>query len=144
VTLSPGTYIINGGSFDVAGGASVKGPGVTLVLTGGADATVNGGATVALTAPTTGALAGIAIFGDPALPTSTVLKFNGGSTQNITGVLYAPTAKVTDTGGATTGGSTCMQLVARLVDFGGNSSFKQECTGVGTKNIGYLPSKLVE
>jgi Flp pilus assembly protein TadG len=144
VTLSAGTYIIDGGSFDVAGGASIKGTGVTLVLTNGADATVNGGATIDLTAPTTGSLAGITIFADRALPTSTLLKFNGGSSQNITGVLYAPTASVTYTGGATTGGSTCMQLVARLVDFGGNSSFKQECTGVGTKNIGYLPSKLVE
>jgi hypothetical protein len=144
VTLSAGTYIVDGGSFDVAGGASITGTGVTLVLTGGADATVNGGATISLTAPTTGPLAGIAVFADRALPTSTLLKFNGGSSQNITGVLYAPTAKVTYTGGATTGGSTCMQLVARLVDFGGNAAFNQDCTGVGTKNIGSLPSKLVE
>src|SRR5262249_61391054 len=67
VTLSPGTYIIDRGSFSVAGGATVSGNGVTIVLTDSGGTTpavvsINGGATVNLSAPTSGATAGRAVI----------------------------------------------------------------------------------
>src|SRR5262249_50526817 len=62
ITLNPGTYYIEGSGLDVAGGATLTGTGVTLVFTSSdgksyANATINGGATVNLSAPTSGALA---------------------------------------------------------------------------------------
>src|SRR5438105_3098474 len=73
VTLNPGTYYIEcpctggSGGLDVAGGATLTGTGVTLVFTSSdgskwATSTINGGASVNLTAPTTGATAGIVVF----------------------------------------------------------------------------------
>src|SRR5262249_29904845 len=69
VTLSPGTYIIDRGSFSVAGGATVSGNGVTIVLTDSGGTTpavvsINGGATINLSAPTSGATAGLAFMQD--------------------------------------------------------------------------------
>lgn len=50
------------------GSATLTGTGVTLVFTSSgnnyASATINGGATVNLTAPATGSTAGIVLFGD--------------------------------------------------------------------------------
>jgi Flp pilus assembly protein TadG len=148
VTLSPGTYVIDGGSFDVAGGATISGNGVTIVFTGSlstgyATATINGGATVNLTAPTTGAFAGVAMFADRNEPAGSSFGFNGGSAQNITGAVYVPSGSVTYTGGAVSG-APCTQLVARTINFGGNAVLNQNCTGIGTKSIGSTPTALVE
>jgi Flp pilus assembly protein TadG len=69
VTLNPGVYYLDQGSLQVNGSATMSGTGVTLVFTSStgqnyANAQINGGAAINLTAPTTGATAGIAIFGD--------------------------------------------------------------------------------
>ena len=68
VTLNPGVYFIDQGSLSVNGSATLTGTGVTLVFTSSgnnyASATINGGATVNLTAPATGSTAGIVLFGD--------------------------------------------------------------------------------
>ena len=60
-SLSPGVYVINGGTLEFTSNAIVAGTGVTFVLTGPnsssiANVTVSGGATFNLTAPTTGSL----------------------------------------------------------------------------------------
>src|SRR5207244_6638906 len=85
VTLSPGTYIINGGSFSIAGNASISGNGVTIILTGSgsnyATASISGGADVTLTAPTSGALKGLAIFQDRNAPQPQ----NGNAPNSFTG-----------------------------------------------------------
>jgi hypothetical protein len=53
VTLAPGTYIIKGG-LDMGGQTSISGTGVTLYIESGS-VSMAGGATVSLSAPTTGA-----------------------------------------------------------------------------------------
>ena len=87
--------------------------GTTIVLTsstssGYATANINGGATLNLTAPTTGATMGLAFFQDRNAPTAgtSANTFNGGGTQNIVGAIYFPNQGVTYAGGATTGGAT--------------------------------------
>jgi Putative Flp pilus-assembly TadE/G-like len=145
--LQPGIYWIDGGSLKVNGGATLEGKNVTLVFTGTgsdyADAAINGGANVNLTAPTTGPTAGIVIFADRNTPTSKTFKLNGGSTQYFGGAIYTSTAALDFTGGS---GSTtsCTQIVARTVTFSGNANLALNCAGSGVKPLGSSTAMLVE
>src|SRR5262249_4613288 len=107
VTLNPGTYYIDRGTLQVNGSATLTGNGVTLVFTSStgsnyATATINGDASVNLTAPSSGPTAGIVMFGDRHMPVDTTFKFNGGSSQNFTGAIYVPKGAVNFAGGANT------------------------------------------
>lgn len=140
VTLTAGTYIIDGGSLSISGNATLTGTGVTLVFTSSSGknyptATINGGATINLTAPTTGTLAGIVIFGDRNMPTNTNFKLDGGSTQTFGGAIYLPSAAL-DYGGGSSGSTGCTQLVADTVSFSGNSNLAVSCAAYGTATIG--------
>jgi Flp pilus assembly protein TadG len=149
VTLEPGVYFIEGSGLEVQGGGSLTGTGVTLVFTTGdggktwANATINGGASVNLTAPTTGPLAGLTMFGDRNMPVGTVFKMNGGATQTFTGALYLPKAAVAYSGGADTA-TGCTQLIGDTVNFSGNPHFAIDCTGKGTKPLGLTAVTLKE
>src|SRR5262249_8079765 len=99
VKMNPGTYYLDGGNLQVNVSATLSGNGVTLVFTSSsganyATATINGGATINLTAPTTGAYAGIVMFGDRNMPLDTTFKFNGGATQSLNGAIYMPKGAV--------------------------------------------------
>jgi Flp pilus assembly protein TadG len=151
VTLSPGTYIINGGSFSIAGNSSISGNGVTIILTGSsgtgyATASISGGADINLTAPTSGPLAGLAIFQDRNAPqnANSPNSFTGGTNQNVTGAIYLPNQGVTFNGGTTTGGAVCTQLVALTITFNGNAAFNNNCKGVGIRGAGSSFIQLVE
>src|ERR1041384_2909571 len=105
VTLNPGIYYIDHGDFSMNGGAALTGTGVTLIFTSSTisnwpKATINGGATVNLTPPTTGTTAGIVMFADRNIPVGTSFKFGGGASQYIGGAVYIPTGDVTFAGGA--------------------------------------------
>lgn len=144
VTLSPGIYYIEGGGLTVEAGAVLTGNNVTLVLTQNTSNSVlkiNGNSTVSLTAPTTGATAGIVIFGDRT-QSGKSLTFNGGGQERLTGAIYAPTASVQYGGGANDPNS-CTQLIADTVTFTGTAYFALNCQGDGTKPIGTVV-KLVE
>lgn len=148
VTLNPGVYYIDQGSFSVNGGATLTGTGVTLVFTSStgsnyATASINGGATVNLTAPTSGPTAGIVVFGDRNMPVDTTFKFNGGASQILGGAIYLSKAAVDFAGGAGTS-TGCSQLIGNTVKFVGNSNFAINCSGTGTKALGSAVAKLVE
>ncbi len=148
VTLSPGIYYLNQGSLSVNGGATLTGNGVTLVFTSSnghnyASATINGGANVNLTAPTSGPTAGIVIFGDRLMTVDTAFKLNGGSSEVFRGAIYVPAGAVTFAGGAASNNG-CTQLVANTITFVGNSNFAVNCDGAGTKPIGSALAQLVE
>lgn len=148
VTMNPGIYYIDRGSLQMAGGATLQGTGVTIILTSStgsnyADATINGGATLAITAPTTGPTAGIAIFGDRNMPTSNVYKFNGGDNQVIGGAVYIPKGTLQYAGG-NNASTNCTQVIADTVSFVGNSLLKINCSGSGTRPIGTAVASLVE
>jgi hypothetical protein len=147
-TMAPGTYIVDGGSVSIAGGATLSGSGVTIVLTNSsgsnpATMSINGGANVDLSAPTTGSLAGMAIMQDQNGTQGTNNSLAGGTTQNIQGVIYFPKETVKFAGGTQTG-SGCTQIVSDEIDFLGNANLETNCTGKGTKTIGSSTSKLVE
>lgn len=150
VTLAPGTYIMNGGSFSISGNSSISGAGVTIVLTGSgsnyATASVAGGSNVTLSAPTSGPLAGLAIFQDRNAPQNANApnSFTGGTNQNITGAIYFPSQGMTFNGGTTTGGAICTQLVGLTITFNGNAAFNNNCKGVGVRSVGTSFIALVE
>ncbi len=134
LTLQPGTYLIDGGTFDVGSQAQLSGTGVTIILTSataasnpGSIATVNmnGGATVQLSAPTSGTYAGILFYQDRRATYQTN-KFNGNSNSAYQGAIYMPAQNVEWTG--TAGMVTdCLQIVSRRVYFSGNSSVNNSC-----------------
>jgi len=140
LTLQNGIFILDQGSLSVAGGATLNLVNATLILTndsGNANKwgtiSISGGATVNATAPTSGTTSGLAFFVDRNAPAATE-QFNGGSSQNITGAIYAPSATISYTGGVATG-SGCTQIVGDQVVFTGNSAVESNCTGKGTRNI---------
>jgi Flp pilus assembly protein TadG len=138
VTLNAGIYYIDGGSFTANGGAVIKSNGgVTLVFTkkNGSSwptVTINGGATIDLTPPTTGQTAGIVIFGDRNMPVGTSFKLNGGSGQYFGGAIYIPAGAITYAGGAGTS-TSCTQIIGDTVSFTGNSSLAINCSSYHTK-----------
>ncbi|MFL4980669.1 MAG: TadE/TadG family type IV pilus assembly protein [Xanthobacteraceae bacterium] len=147
LTLNPGIYYIDRGSFTVNGGATVKGTGVTIVFTSStgsnyATASINGGANVNLTAPSSGPTAGIVFFGDRKAPAGTVFKFEGGATQVFMGALYLPKGDVSFAGGSdtTTG---CTKLIGDTIKFTGDTNFALDCSGLGTKAIGATAARLL-
>jgi Flp pilus assembly protein TadG len=133
-SFSSGTYIIKGGAFTINSQAVVSGSGVTFVLTDNATLTINGGATVSLTAPTSGSLSGLAFFENPSAPGSSCAKINGGSTMVVTGALYFRNNCV-QFAGNTSGSSSCTQVVADSISFKGNSGFGTSCTNAGVKTF---------
>ena len=148
MTLNPGIYYIDRGSFTVNGGATVTGTGVTIVFTSStgsdyASVSINGGATINLTAPTDGPTAGIVFFGDRKAPAGTVFKFEGGATQVFGGALYLPKGDVSFAGGSdtTTG---CTKLIGNTIKFTGDTNFALDCSGLGTKAIGTTVARLLQ
>jgi Flp pilus assembly protein TadG len=150
LTLGPGTYIIDRGSFSLSGQSTLTATGgATIILTSStgsnyATATVSGGATVSITAPCTGPTAGLAFFQDRNAPSSGTDSFTGGTTQNINGAIYFPDQTVTYSGGSATGGAICTQLVALKLKFSGNSTFNNNCASVCTATIGSTSSQIIE
>jgi hypothetical protein len=140
VKLNPGVYYIKTGTFNIGGGTTVTGAGVTIVLTRNntsayAKSTIGNGANVTLSAPTTGTHAGIVFFGDRGAPTTTTNNFQGGSTVNLTGALYFPTQRVVYSNGSTTN-SICTQIIAWRISFSGGVSINNQCESAGTTAIG--------
>jgi Flp pilus assembly protein TadG len=141
ITLNPGTYIINGGSFKVNGQATLSGTGVTIVLTGTtgnyAKVTINGGAAVNLSAPTSGTYKSILFFGDRNA-TGVNHRFNGGSTNIFSGIFYTPASDVTFAGNAVSGGQACTQIISNSLTVSGTSYLGSGCTASQVTQVGIL------
>ncbi len=147
VTLDPGIYYIGKSGLSVNGNATLTGTGVTLVFTasngGYGGATINGGATVNLTAPNFGPTAGIVIFGDRNMPTGTSFKLNGGSSQYFGGAVYVPKGAVEFSGNQGTS-TNCTQIIGDTVTFTGNSNVAINCSNYKTKPFSPYVVRLVK
>ncbi len=152
-TMSPGTYIMAGGGFTVNSLGIINGSGVTVYNTSssgwGCSAsssytpiTISGQANVTLTAPSTGALAGMIFFGDRA-GCSTLGncqdQINSGSITKLNGAMYFKTDTLVFSGTASNTG--CMTVAADKININGNSSFAVTgCTGtVGGVTVSVTP-----
>lgn len=146
-TLAPGVYIIDRGTFSFTG-ANLTGTGVTIVLTSStgsnyASFVISNGATATLSAPTSGATAGLIFYGDRRAPTSTSSNFAGGAALNFTGAIYLPTETLTWDNGSGNNASTCTELIAGKITLQGGASFQVNCPA-GVAAIGATSSDLVE
>ena len=139
LTLQPGTYFINGDSFSLGAQARIAGEGVTIVLTSTnatsdpssiAGLSINGGAVMNMSSPTSGTYKGVLFYQDPRTPIGRVTRVNGNSASVIEGAFYFPRSYFTFNG--TSGMQTrCIQLVARRLDFTGNSRVQNDCPETG-------------
>ncbi len=140
--LSAGTYFIDGGSLKINAGAVVNGTNVVFVLSSknaatspGSIATVdiNGGATLNITAPTTGTYKGVLFFQDRRATDSGSNKINGNSSSKLQGAIYFPRQEVQFNGNSGIN-IACIKLVAKRLEFTGNSKITNVCpanSGVG-------------
>lgn len=129
VVFEPGLYVIKNGGLDVSGIGEVSGEGVTFVLTGnGADIKMSGNTEVALSAPTSGDMAGILFYQNPAEQPDKrdvyVHQLSGGHHSRYDGVLYLPNAAVTFTGHSAADLASASMIVARRYTFSGNGSLR--------------------
>ena len=153
VTLNPGTYVIDGGDLSIGSQAKVTGTGVTIILTSKTAASnpnsigqikMNGGATVNLTAPSTGTYQGVLIYQDRRATLSNQSnKVNGNSASKLQGAVYVASQEVEFTG--TAGLNTnCFQLVARRITWSGNSAITNVCpAGSGAQSFTGTAVRLV-
>jgi hypothetical protein len=132
-TLTPGTYIIDGGDFKINANANVVGEGVTFYFTDDATADFNGTANIELSAPTSGTYKGILMYGDRD-NSNTANKFNGTADSQMTGALYFPAQQVEFLGNFS-GENGCMRIVARTIDFTGSADFNADCTAEGLNDM---------
>jgi Flp pilus assembly protein TadG len=133
--LPPGTYYINGGSLSAGANAVITGTGVTIILTSSTAASdpssvakleINGSAQLNLSAPKTGTYGGILMYQDPRAALGNTVRINGNSSSSFEGGFYFPKAYLTYNG--TTGMRTeCLQIVARRLEFTGNSKVSNTC-----------------
>ena len=138
VTLGSATYVIDGGDFGVGAQAHVRCNGCTIILTNSdtsstatiGDVDMNGGAEIDMSAPTSGTYEDILFYQDrrASSSSSTVNKINGNSDSLMSGAFYFPNQQLQINGTAGLD-FNCAQFVARTVDFSGNGSINNTCTG---------------
>jgi hypothetical protein len=145
VTLGSATYVIDGGDFTVGSQAHVTCVHCTIILTNSDTATnatigdvdINGGAEMDMTAPVSGTYDRILFYQDRRAPSgsNTVNKINGNSNSLMSGAYYFPNQQLQINGTAGLN-FNCAQFVARTVEFSGNGSITNTCSGgYGDKTI---------
>ncbi|WP_262269901.1 pilus assembly protein TadG-related protein [Microvirga yunnanensis] len=133
VTFKPGLYIIESGSLSVNAGTVLTGAGVTFYFAKGAELKLNGGATVNLSAPTTGPYSGLLFFGSRG-SSGITHQVNGASGSTFDGAIYFPASGVEYSGrSGSTGG--CTQIIGSTVTFTGNSDVRSDCIAKGARAI---------
>ncbi|HVV38892.1 MAG TPA: hypothetical protein VHD31_01025 [Candidatus Paceibacterota bacterium] len=124
LTLNPGIYILKGGDLSIAGSASVTGDGVSFFMTGsGAGLTLAGSGKLDISAPTSGTMAGFAIFLDPSNTNGTPLAATtlaGSGTLTLDGVVYLPRQQLNVAGSAKNTPSNFFAVVADTINISGS------------------------
>ncbi|ASP35668.1 pilus assembly protein TadG-related protein [Labrenzia sp. VG12] len=140
VTMTPGVYIVDGGTLKLTSFSNLTGSGVTLYLTNGASVSMAGTANVVLSAPDSGTYQGILIFVDRETSDTTHI-FNGSSSSSLDGAIYAASGHIKFAGNSSAGGG-CTQIVANTVEITGDAGIGSDCSPMGFNEI--LNSQLVQ
>ncbi len=126
VEFAPGLYIFDGAALNIGANTTVEGTDVNYYFTANSGVNdgvdIQGGATVTLSAPTTGPLPGILFYQDRATTADITHKFSGGSTMQLDGIIYAPSTDVEFAGG-TSAVSSSVVIIADEVAFKGGDTF---------------------
>ncbi len=131
-----GMFVINGGGVSIQSGTGNSGSNVIFYLTG-TNATYGGvnfanGTTVNFTAPSTGDLADVLIYGDRSLTAPTgsnaASQFQGGASSTLDGIIYLPTTTANFANGTTTNNRTSL-VVKDAIFAGGTYVFTTDPAG---------------
>lgn len=125
VTFAPGLYIIKDGGLTINASTTLTGSGVTFLLANSADLTVNGGAQLNLTAPTSGDFAGILFLGERSGPVNTH-SFSGNAASQLDGIFYFPKDEF-DFTGSSNETSNCVQFLSAKISISGNANLTVNC-----------------
>ena len=138
--LGAATYVLDAGSFSAGAQAKISCTGCTIILSnsssgstatiGGVD--INGGAEIKMSAPTSGNYEGILFYQDRRAPKSTTIvnKINGNSDSVMSGAFYFPNQAL-DVNGTANLDFACAKFVSYVVNFSGNGSINNTCSGYG-------------
>jgi hypothetical protein len=136
-TFTDAVIILNGGDLDIGAQATLNCTRCTFVMTSSdgtspGGITINGGATVNMSPPTTGTYANLVIYKDRRATNAcnNCNKINGNSASTISGGIYVPTQEVQFNGSGSMN-TACVQLVAWQVTFTGNASISNTCPSNG-------------
>jgi hypothetical protein len=136
-TLDPGVYYLDSTDFDVAGGITLTGTGVTFILTGTTPGSIkgNGNATLNLTAPTSGTYSKMLFIQAANATEDNLNEITGSSTSTYDGAMYFPNGKARFIGNA--GAMTkCVMIMAYTVEFNGNTDLQNNVNGcVANKTV---------
>jgi hypothetical protein len=86
---------------------------------------------MSLTAPATGATAGIAFASIRTASSSVTQRFSNNAILNLTGALYFPNQTIQFDNNSTINTPTCGQVIARMVSLQNNANLKTACAGAG-------------
>jgi hypothetical protein len=149
-------------AFQVGSGGvttTVNGTGVTLVFTSATPnipssyptgpnnpmMNIDSGATVNLTAPTTGPTAGFVMMGDSTMPLGTGFSTASGTTVNLNGVVYLPNGSMSWGGNATSAigvgtPAVCRQFIVNTISLQGTPGLNNNGCNLtaGQKPIGSI------
>lgn len=143
LTLGPGVYFING-AFNVGRNSTITGTGgVTLLFNDTPAITIGNGATIRLTAPLSGATAGMALATQRSI-TNTSFAINNNATIVIEGAIYLPGWTISVSGQVNSAGANCTQMIAERLDLASNFSLKVDCAGTAVKPIGRTKPVLIQ
>ena len=129
-TMDPGVYYLNSTDFDVGGGVTLIGDGVTIILTGNSPGSVktNGNSGIQLTAQTGGTYDKMLFIQSSAAVQDNQNEINGNSGSKYDGAMYFPTGLISFTG--TSGSMTkCAMVVSKKVQFNGNANLQNDVSG---------------
>jgi Flp pilus assembly protein TadG len=153
LTMAPGVYYVDGGTFDVGSQAVINGTGVTIILTSSnaannpssiANVNINGGATLNLKAPTdlSDPYHGVLFYQDRRALDSGTNTINGNASSVLQGAFYFPGQAMSFSG--TSGMTTdCVKMVGKRVTFIGNSNIVNQCKDTGVDKFTATLVKLV-
>lgn len=132
IAFQPGLYIFDSVNLTVNSTASLIGSGVTFIFANGTTVTMNGGADIQLSAPTSDLdpYQGVLFFGDRD-DTGVEHVLNGNSATSFTGALYFPASDVKFSGTNDEDLNACTLLIADEIEFTGNSFFGSDCAAIG-------------
>jgi hypothetical protein len=129
--FQPGIYVLRNGGLNTSGNTTATGNGVAFYLTGTGTAVqlqndyvdLSAQTTLTITAPTTGPMAGIAIYQDNSAATGTLTNtLSGNSTINFTGLLYFGNQNVTVSGSSENQSAGFTAMVAYTINYSGYST----------------------
>jgi Flp pilus assembly protein TadG len=141
-TLNNTVLVIENGQLDT-NGFTLSGTGLTVVFTGtnggGYQHIPTGGGTLDITAPTSGAWSGVAIYQDPNLNTNVNISAAGNTpTWDISGMVYLPHSSVTLSGAVnkSSNGDSCFNIVVDNITINGTGDIYANNDQQACKNAG--------